>query len=182
MRSRTSAGLSAALVLACFSLNTAAAQGPAPSTPETVTPESLPQTFINLGYEPKDLGDRAWYVLVERSGYTLPVRCALSSDGSKLWFSSKLGMVDPDRLPSRIYRGLLSRETGTARFYLCDCGDCEKRPEKELFLSQQIPNRYLTPPHLRQELENFCSNAIRLEGLWKPAVTPIRAPAPSAAR
>ncbi|MGV3719405.1 MAG: hypothetical protein ACO1SX_00730 [Actinomycetota bacterium] len=182
MRTRTSVGLHAALALACFSFNSAVAQGPGSPNPATVTPESLPQVLTNLGYEPKSLGDQSWYVIVERPGYVLPVRLSLSSDGSKLWFGSKLGTVDTERLPPQIYQGLLSRETGAARFYICDCANCEKRPEKELFLSQPTPNRYLTPAHFRQELESFCSNAIRLDGRWRPAVTPAGAAAPSAAR
>jgi hypothetical protein len=136
-----------------------------------LTAVTLPQILTNLGYEPKDLHDGSWYVTVERSGFVLPVRVALSSNGSKLWFSSKLGTVDPDRLSARVYRGLLSRDTGTSRFYICDCAECEKQVEKELFLSQPTPNRSLSPAQVRQELDSFCDTAIRLEGLWKPAIS-----------
>jgi hypothetical protein len=182
MRTRRSLCAAAALTLACFCFKSATAQvTPAPAPAAVLTTATLPQILTNLGYEPKDLHDGSWYVTVERSGFLLPVRVVLSSNGAKLWFSAKLGSVDPDRLSVRVYRGLLSRDTGTARFYICDCEECEKHEEKELFLSQPMPNRSMSPTQVRQELDSFCENAVRLEGLWKPALSK-QAPSNNAAR
>jgi hypothetical protein len=140
--------------------------------PGAVTRETLPQMLTNLGYEPKMLGDGTPYITMKAADLTLYVRVSLSGDGRKVWLSSNCGAVNPERVAPANLRKLLARDTGTARFYLCDCDACQKKTEKDLYVSQPVDNRMLTPAALRAELEDFAGNVARTAPLWQPCTAP----------
>jgi hypothetical protein len=166
MKTLAAATLVLAATLFAGPLQTASAQG-GTEVPGAVTRETLPQMLTNLGYEPKTLGDGATCITMKTAEFTLFVRVSLSSDGRKVWLASNCGAVNPERVAPARLRNLLARDTGTARFYLCDCDACLKKTEKDLYVSQPVDNRSLTAQALRAELDDFAGSVVRTAPLWQ---------------
>lgn len=161
--------------LAALTVSSLAPRGAAANpgrNPESVSlqaPQDVPRLLSQLGYAPVRESDGQYHVVIDRGGYTIFVRVALSGDRSEVWLAAKLGKVDTDNLPARTYRELLGRNTGTAHFDLCNCADC-KGAVKDLCICQPTSNRSLTRARLRQELDGFCNTVVRLAATWEPAM------------
>jgi hypothetical protein len=122
-----------------------------------------------MGYQPVREASGYYHVVVRRPTHTIYVRVAVSGDRSVVWLTAKLGRIDTDQVPSRLYRELLRGNRDTARFCLCDCDEC-KGAMRDFLFAQSYLNRSLTPAVLREELDEFCNSLVRLVDTWEPVL------------
>ena len=129
---------------------------------DTLTDDSLLQTLVNMGYEPKKLSKGA-LIVVKQDTWTLNLQVVLSPNAEKVGLNANLGKVDdPDSITSSQWKGLLvsNGEIDPSAFYF-------DNDQKKLYLHRSFDNRGITPAILRREIERFSSNIQHTSDLWK---------------
>ena len=136
---------------------------PAPSTVRgALNDTSLLQMLTDLGYEPKKL-KQGYVVAIKQGEWTFNVQFLISQNREKIGMNANMGTVeDTTAITATQWMNLLATNTDIAPsfFYF-------NKNNHTLYMHRVLDNRGLTPPFMRQQIENFCSNIKETGDLWK---------------
>lgn len=127
-----------------------------------LTDDSLKETLVGMGLEPKPL-TKGFLLVIKQDTWTLNMQVVLSGDKRKVGLNANLGKVeDPDQVPAANWKNLLisNGDIDPSAFYF-------DKDQKKLYLHRSFDNRAITPAALRKEIDNFGSNIRGTEELWK---------------
>lgn len=127
-----------------------------------LTDDSLKETLVGMGLEPKPL-TKGFLLVIKQDTWTLNMQVVLSGDKRKIGLNANLGKVeDPDQVPAASWKNLLisNGDIDPSAFYF-------DKDQKKLYLHRSFDNRAITPAALRREIDNFGSNIRGTEELWK---------------
>ncbi len=151
--------LAAAVLLlgACF-----LAQADDQASAGRVSDAQLFALLQGLGLDSQKTSDTLFRTSVRHDHWTLPVHFSLSRSGERIWIYAFLGEIkDPEKAPAGRLIQLLGAhdEIAPAHFYLTDGG-------KRLHIGIAADNRAVTPPTLRNELEQLCAAVSATADRW----------------
>lgn len=152
------------LVLAGFALGASAFYAPTPAPVQLeMRPQGIRPLLEGMGFEPKELGENNWEVVVSKGGLDVPIAVGMSSSGRKLWLTTYLGEVT-DKLktdPARLVKILEKTfEIQPTHFFIS---------ETSLKAGMGLDNRGIGPAILKRELDKFAEDIAGSRELWEGA-------------
>jgi hypothetical protein len=151
-------------------------QAPAPSgenNQKLVTKATLAAFLKSAGFEPKDLGNDAYQIIVKAGPWSFPTVVELSRDENALWMTMALKPVgDEARIPADKLLGLLAanQKHGPNFFEYSTTA-------KRFNLSRPQPNHGVTAERFVAIVESQAKVALDTELLWNPEKWSATAPA-----
>lgn len=132
-----------------------------PPATTTLTPASLKQTLVGMGYDVNDLGNGSMEVKTVTGNMTVFVVAQFSKSGQKLWLTVNLGdLSDEDQANAPKLLSILRKNADIqpAQFYVYH--------NTNLRFGSPIENRGLTPATMRAALESVTETVYATKDLW----------------
>jgi hypothetical protein len=123
---------------------------------------SLKRMIIGLGYEPRDLNNDRFEIMVPGDNVKNYIAMNLSKDESNVWFYAFLiELKNPEQVPARTWLDLM-KENARIGPNVFGYDEAAKR----LYLYRPVTNHDLTPEKMRAAINNFVQNLRATAPLW----------------
>jgi len=135
---------------------------PLPTTPELkIKKDKLKSTLVELGYEPKELGNGVLEIQVDRSGEAVFIAVSMSASLSKIWLTGNFGVLtEREKSDPAFLLSLLEKngEILPVHFYV---------RKGKLNIGIPVDNRVATPTVLNKEIGAFADSVVKTKAFWE---------------